>query len=291
MADSSARPSPDNSTPRRLELPSTHAGRLFRGPLASVYYHRQPPFRSGELTYSQAKVIITFECSVGGLYRAINGTRREEPLKGRRFVFLLPNTPHEIRWEREAELIEIYYEPAFLAELPSKNVAAILAHESHPRIAGDPVIWDLALAICQWCADGLPAETIINDIGLLIGRRLFSRHSETREKRRGQKFTSEQRGKLDAHIQEGMAKRLTVAQLAKAVSLSVPHFATLCRNTTGKPPMDYVRECRLWKAHAMARTGDYRRKEIARACGFYDGSHLNREFKKFFKHPLALLVR
>jgi len=54
--------------------------------------------------------------------------------------------------------------------------------------------------------------------------------------------------------------------------------------------MEYVRECRLWKAHAMVRTGCYRRREIARVCGFYDGSHLNREFKKIFLHPLAPLL-
>jgi AraC-like DNA-binding protein len=40
----------------------------------------------------------------------------------------------------------------------------------------------------------------------------------------------------------------------------------------------------------MARSGNYRRQEIAHACGFYDGSHLNREFKRFFKHPLGPLA-
>jgi len=77
---------------------------------------------------------------------------------------------------------------------------------------------------------------------------------------------------MDGFIQLNLAKHFSVPQLARIVALSVPHFATLCRNTTGKPPMEYVRECRLWKAHAMVRTGCYRRREIARVCGFYDGS-------------------
>ncbi|HVZ18352.1 MAG TPA: hypothetical protein VG897_14625, partial [Terriglobales bacterium] len=32
---------------------------------------------------------------------------------------------------------------------------------------------------------------------------------------------------------------------------------------------------------------DHRHREIAHACGFYEGSHLNRQFKKFFRHSMA----
>ena len=130
----------------------------------------------------------------------------------------------------------------------------------------------LTKAISQWSRDDQTASTAITDIGALIGKRLFLCRAESRAAKSGPRFSPEQRRRMDGFIQLNLAKHFSVPQLARIVALSVPHFATLCRNTTGKPPMEYVRECRLWKAHAMVRTGCYRRREIARVCGFYDGS-------------------
>ena len=141
------------------------------------------------------------------------------------------------------------------------------------------------------CGGGKPTASVITEIGALIGKRLFLRNSESGVAARGPKLAPELRQRLDKYIQANIAKRLDVPQLAKVVSLSLSHFTALCRKTTGKTPTDYVRECRLWKARAMARSGNYRCREIARACGFYYGSHLNREFKRFFKHPIALVMR
>ncbi|HWA08314.1 MAG TPA: AraC family transcriptional regulator [Opitutaceae bacterium] len=192
---------------------------------------------------------------------------------------------HEVRWERETDLIEIYYEPGFFREWSPERVAALLGSETLPEAADDPVVWNFALAICSWCAEQAPSASIITEIGGLMGKRLVSRHGESRARRKGPRLTDDQRRRLDAYIQTNIAKRISVPDLAQAVSMSVSHFVVLCRDTTGRTPTDYLRESRLWKAHAMMRTGSHRRSEIARACGFYDSSHLNREFKRFFKHP------
>jgi len=222
-----------------------------------VYFHRQPPFVSGEQSYAQTKALVTFDSAAGTLREFVNGAWRNERIAGRGFSHLPAGVPHEVRWESEADVIEIYYEPAFLRELPPENVTSVLARDALPAAADDPVIWDLALAICLWCADGMPASTIITDLGLLIGKRLFLRHGEPRATKTGPRFTTEQRRRLDDHIRTNIAKPIRVPQLAKAVSVSVSHFNVLCRNTTGKSAMDYLREWRLWKAHAMAQRSHF----------------------------------
>ncbi len=290
MGDFSSRPSPDDPELRRLNLPNSHAGLLFQGPLVSVYYHRQPPFTSRNQSHAQAKVVIAFDLAVGAIRRFVGDTWQSERISGRGLYLFAPGLLHEVQWEHEADLVEIYYESKFFRELPSESVAGMLSRERLSEAADDPVVWDFALAICSWCADQAPAASVVTDIGALIGKRLVLRHSEPRVARKGPRLTSDQRRRLDEFIQMNIAKKISVPQIARAVSMSVSHFVVLCRNTTARAPTEYLRECRLWKAHAMARTGNYRRHEIAHACGFYDASHLNREFKKFFKHPLAPLA-
>lgn len=291
MADIDTRSSPHDPLPGRLQLTTSHTGLLFRSPTVSVYYHRQPPFTSKGLTYSQSKTVVAFEPAAGVLHHFCDELWRHDQIVGRSLFFFPPNVAHEVRWDSEAEMIEIYYESDFLQELRIEDMAVMPGHGLLRHAADDPLIWELALAICLWSADGAPASSAITDLGALIGKRLFLRRPQMQAMRSGPQLTPELRRRLDDYIQANMANRFGVPHLAKVVALSEPHFTMLCRNTTGKPPMEYVRECRLRKAHAMARSGQYRCREIARACGFYDGSHLNREFKKIFRHPLAPLLK
>ncbi len=280
----------DASALKELNLPPVYNGDLFRSPLVSVYYHRQPAFSYLGQRYNQFKSVLSFEPASGIIGRKVAGAWSEERFVGRGVHCIPPGIEHDMQWEREAEFIEVYFESDFLLSLPPEKVAAVLARPSLPEAANDPVIWDLAVAICLWCADAQPEPSIISDIGVLIGKRLFHNHAEARDGTVGPRLSHEQRRKLEEFIQVNIANPFSVRDLARVVALSAPHLTTLCRNTTGKPPMEYVRECRLRKAHAMARSGKYRRGEIARHCGFYDGSHLNREFKKFFKHPVVSLL-
>ncbi len=290
MGDSSSPPSPDNAGLRRINLPITHTGLLFQGPLVSVYYHRQPPFVSRNQSHIQTKVVVTFDLAAGAIRRLIGNTWQSERISGRGIYLFPPNLVHELQWECEGDLVEIYYEEKFFFELPSDNVAGVFSREKLSEAANDPVVWDFALAICLWCADQAPPGSVVTDIGALIGKRLVLHHNEPRTTKRGPRLTADQRRRLDEFIQANVGKKISVPQMARTVAMSISHFVVLCRNTTGRTPKDYLRECRLWKAHAMVRSGNYRRHEVAHACGFYDASHLNREFKKFFKHPPAPLA-
>jgi AraC-like DNA-binding protein len=237
-------------------------------------------------------LVLTFDPALGLIRHSLAaGGWREQKIFGRQIVCVAPEVVHDGRWDREGEAIEVYLETRFVQRLPEKNVTAVFARESLTDADNDPVIWELAGTIFFLCAEESPDASLITAIGALIGKRLFLWHSEPDIQVSVQKLSNEQRRRMDDYIQTHMAERFGVPQLARAVSLSSPHFTALCKRTTGKPPMAYVWERRLLKAHEMARGSNHRRREIARLCGFFDASHLNRKFKKFFKHPLALLLK
>jgi len=122
-----------------------------------------------------------------------------------------------------------------------------------------------------------------------LTRRLFYFHHNCFAPKPGRSLSEDRTQSVIDYIDDNITEKLSVPSLARVVALSEPHFTKLFRNRTGRPPFEYVRECRLIKAHQMALSGEHLMEEIRLAAGFADGSHLNREFKKFFGYPARLL--
>lgn len=266
--------------------------RFFNGPEVSVCYLSGRSTESEEKCHAQTKLALTLEPAECVLrLKTPSGDWCERRLSGRRICCIAAQVIHTMRWEQEADAIEIYLESRFLRQQVKENVAALVRRDALPSADNDPVIWELAGAICFLCFEPRPDDALITNAAAMIARRLVHCHANPRAVDNSRKFSPEQRQRLDSYIQTNLAQRFRVPHLAKAMALSAPHLTALCRNSTGKPPMEYVRECRLLKAHGMALAGNHRIGEMARACGFYDASHLNREFKIFFKKSVRVLSR
>ena len=266
--------------------------KVFHGHEVSVCYISGQSMESAEQRHAQTKLALTLEPAECVLrQKTPSGEWREHRLSGRRICCIAAQVFHTMRWEQEADAIEIYLESSFLQQQADENVAAVLRRDALPSADNDPVIWELAGAICFLCSEPRPDDALIANAAAMIARRLFHCHANPRTVENGQTFSPGQRQRFDFYIQTNLGKSFRVSHLAKAMALSPPHLTALCRNTTGKPPMEHVRECRLLKAHGMALAGNHRVREMARACGFYDASHLNREFKNFFKKSVRMVSR
>jgi hypothetical protein len=90
--------------------------------------------------------------------RFANGSWQIERIAGREFFFLPSGAPHEIRWDLETDLIDLDYEPAFLCELPTENVAAVLADNTLPDAMDDPVKASFA---SSFAAGMLPRSQVV----------------------------------------------------------------------------------------------------------------------------------
>jgi AraC-like DNA-binding protein len=78
----------------------------------------------------------------------------------------------------------------------------------------------------------------------------------------------------------GLAKDISVAQLAREVGLSSSYFARAFRKATGRPPHRWLLEQRIEATQSLLLNSQMSLEEIAKACGFSDQSHLTRAFTR-----------
>jgi AraC-like DNA-binding protein len=86
-------------------------------------------------------------------------------------------------------------------------------------------------------------------------------------------------------LNRDIAKRWTVALLARAVGLSRPAFARQFLRVLGLTPMRYLTERRMQAAAAMLLGSDAGLAEVAREVGYRSEFAFNRAFKKHFQVP------
>jgi AraC family transcriptional regulator len=296
MADNLGSSPPNHSHGTRLELPNPRfPGRslLHVGREASLYCDEPPPIYLEEHRHEQLQVSFQIDPAICIITRrGQDGTTRDQRLTGRQVYLVAPGVPHAVRWETKAVFLAVYYEKAFLARHTPEDVAALLAREVLPAAAEDAVLWLLITTLRTLTTErDDPPVGLLESIMLSLGRRLLTRYGQRAA------FMSSDRGRLSPgryrsvtdYIRANMHKRIRVAELADIVHIGTAHFTEVFGNTTGMAPMEYVREARFVRAHELALGCEHRFSEIADACGFSDGSHLNREFKKFFGYPARRL--
>lgn len=294
MAHSLARSSNERTHNRRIELPPAsvpYRQGLIRGKEVSVYYDQQRPVLWQEHVHTQAQIMVLFEPASFLLQWASKDGVCEQQLTGRLICGLAQDVPHGGEWKHEAGMLNVYLEPSFLRRFPKKTVAAILNGRPLADANREPVLWLLASTLSFICAESSPDASMVEALSRAFVERLFQNRVANAFIARGQMLPAERLKQVDNFIEGNLGKTFQVSDLARLVALSPPYFAEVFHRSCGRAPMHYVREYRLLKAHQMAMAGKHRAGEIATACGFYDVSHLNREFKKFFKYPTACLLK
>ena len=81
-------------------------------------------------------------------------------------------------------------------------------------------------------------------------------------------------------ISANLEKGISIAQLASECGLSCSHFARAFRMATGRPPHRWLLERRVETAQGLLLNSPMCLREIAKACGFSDQSHLTRAFAR-----------
>ncbi len=73
-------------------------------------------------------------------------------------------------------------------------------------------------------------------------------------------------------------RRLTINEMADAVSMSASYFTRMFKSHFGTTPHRYLRQVRLMAVADLLSTTDMPLSKIARATGHYDQSHMSNEF-------------
>ncbi|UAL10196.1 helix-turn-helix domain-containing protein [Caulobacter segnis] len=91
-------------------------------------------------------------------------------------------------------------------------------------------------------------------------------------------LTPRQMTRLTRHIQERLAARITVEELAKIAGLSTARLGRCFVQSFGAPPGRFVFERRIERAQTLLETTDKSLAVIALECGFCDQPHFTRRF-------------
>lgn len=82
------------------------------------------------------------------------------------------------------------------------------------------------------------------------------------------------------YLQQHLAERSSVAELADMARLSPSHFATLFRRQVGLPVLAYQTQLRMSRARELLDTTDLPIARIAAAVGYQDAFYFSRQFRR-----------
>ncbi|WP_313513270.1 AraC family transcriptional regulator [Pseudomonas sp.] len=87
--------------------------------------------------------------------------------------------------------------------------------------------------------------------------------------------------RLDAHIQDNLARRISVAELAQVACLSPSHFHVQFKDSVGLTPHQYLLKTRLDRAARLLRESPLPLVRIAGECGFSSQSALTTAMRRY----------
>jgi AraC family transcriptional regulator len=148
----------------------------------------------------------------------------------------------------------------------------------------DPLLYALGIELINEMRNAnslglLYAESLINTLTLYLLRH-YSTGQVVRELA-SSRLTSGQLRIIDEYIHAYIDQKITLADLAACLHLSVPHFERIFRATTQCPPYRYVLELRLERAKILLEKTRLPLAEVARQCGFSTQSHFTTHFTRY----------
>ena len=89
---------------------------------------------------------------------------------------------------------------------------------------------------------------------------------------------------IDHYIRRRIMEKkgmLTIRELTEETGYSECYLRKIFSSVHGMPPKTYGQYIRLHHAMGLLRDGHMSLNDVADSCGYYDQSHMNKDFKKF----------
>lgn len=201
-------------------------------------------------------------------------------------MFLIPrHTEFASNWDAPWTNGGLRLNPAMVSE----NAAAIQRGDpDHVEIIPsffftDPLLYHLGAELCSELRSANPlgplyAESLTNTLTLYLLRH-YSTGRVVRDLSNS-RLTAVQISMVDEYIHAHLDQKITLADLAGCVHLSVPHFERMFRVTMHRPPYHYVLSLRLERARILLQQTLLPLAEVAAQCGFSSQSHFTAHFTR-----------
>ena len=147
----------------------------------------------------------------------------------------------------------------------------------------DPFLYHLGIILTNEMQNANPLGPLYADsLAIRLTLYLLRHYSTGRVVRElsGSRLTPAQLGKVDEYIHAHLDRKISLADLATCLHLSVPHFERMFRSTTDVPPYRYLLELRLERARILLAKTRLPVGEVALQCGFSSQSHFTAHFTR-----------
>jgi AraC family transcriptional regulator len=147
----------------------------------------------------------------------------------------------------------------------------------------DPLLYHLSVELTNEMQNANPYSLLyVDSLTNRLTLHLLRHYSTGRVVRElsSSRLTYMQLRLVDEYIHAHLDQKISLADLATCLHLSVPHFERMFRTTTHQPPYRYVLEVRLERARVLLQRTRLTVAEVALQCGFSSQSHFTAHFTR-----------
>ncbi len=231
---------------------------------------------------SKLKIAVPLKhASIQATWQTATGRRKRQCVKEGDVAIIPPHQPREIIWEREAEIVAIYLEYAFIAHATHESYCGAVEIVEQ-WTASDPLIQQLALALRKEFLSGCLRRLYIESVANVLAAHLLRSYAAS-----GQSFR-DLSGVLPEHklrialeyIHDHLERDLALDELASLVEMSPYRFARAFKQSTGLPPHQYLLDRRIEQAKMLLSNTELPLIEISYRLGFSSQSHFTSTFRR-----------
>jgi AraC family transcriptional regulator len=188
-------------------------------------------------------------------------------------------------WESTDETLMFTLDPSLLDEIASTSDCANLSGLQLKPVAHqhDPTLLTIGQLFKQEMTQGGIASQLYVDALALQFMIHLLRHYTTQSltpKQYSGGLSQQQIKYLVDYMQANLERSIHLEELAALLNMSQYHFCRLFKQSTGISPHQFVIQQRIDRAKQLLRQSDRSVLDVAVRCGFADGSHLTRHFRK-----------
>jgi AraC family transcriptional regulator len=196
-------------------------------------------------------------------------------------VSIIPsNTRFSVPCEQAGKVIAVALQPVFVT-CSAASLGGARAQLRDVREVSDPLIVQLVAAL-KAEANKPWNEPLAEALATALAMHLVCHYSINKaEGCDAERWLGKTRLRavLD-HINEDLARNISINALAKTAGLSPSHFIRMFQYATGLSPHQYILRARVLRGQELLRTTQQSIAEVARITGFCGQSHFTMHFKR-----------
>jgi AraC-like DNA-binding protein len=200
------------------------------------------------------------------------------------FHLALPGWKLQAHFRAPADLLRLHIPQGLLA---ASGAHLIIGHPRAARLAHDPLIEQLALAIVAATAGAQPADRFVLDAmsTALLARAHVVLSGGAPAGPRAGGLVAWRLKRVADFVDARLEEPLSLADLAHAAGLSPMHFAAQFRLATGFTPREYLTRRRIDRARDLLRHSTLPIVEVALNVGFQTQAHFTTVFRRLSGAP------